>query len=233
MESARRETLTTNAVTLPDSGAKLFLEGGLPMRTGVMSTALRCIGVYAGCVVGLAATLTAQGYKLKWVCDPKEQRLYRRDLGVVCWDGKTYRKTDPGGIPQYMIDYFDQMRQNIRRAVGDTRQTKTTPQTARPPGTDTPHSRSTGSSVLPVRQAPPSLPSKPLDPALLASVEPGMTRSKLREKLGQPGSALTITSSHEVLETWTYALTDGRTANFRIKDGVLASYQIEGQKPTQ
>lgn len=181
----------------------------------------RQLAIYAGCAVVLGASLAAQ---VKWVCDPKEQRLYRRDLGVVCWDGITYRRTDPGGIPQYMIDYFDKMRRDVRRAVGEMRQktaVSSTTEVANPAIT-IPATRAL--------QAPAPPPPPPLDATLLESVQAGMRGPGLREKLGRPGSALTLTSSDGVLETWTYALTDGRTAQLQLKDGVLTSLQIQDQK---
>lgn len=162
--------------------------------------------------------------KFVWVCDPKEKqsRMYRRDLGVVCWYGETYRKTDPGGIPPYMIDYFDQMRSHIR---SKTRPGDATPDNAGPAITTVP--------VPVLRQAPLAPSPKPLDPALLAPIEPGMPAATLREKLGKPTGGATITGSDGVQGTLIYALTDGRTVEFRIENGLLASFQFKGQKPAQ
>ncbi len=203
------------------------------MRTDRVLTRTGRLAVYAGLVVALAPSLGAQGYKVKWVCDPskKNQRFYRRDIEVVCWEGKTYRKSDPGGIPKYMLDYFDAVRENVRRAVGEMHPSKAASRTAGPSPTVIEVSPSTKTSASEVREAPAAPPPKPLNPAVLASVEPGVPGSKLREKLGQPGSAMKIAGSDGLLEVWTYTLLDGRTAEFRIKNGALVSYQIQWQKP--
>jgi len=54
-------------------------------------------------MLALAANATAQQSGFRWECDSTDRhsRFYRADLGVVCWDGKTFSKEN-GGIPQYM-----------------------------------------------------------------------------------------------------------------------------------
>src|ERR1700733_14974933 len=69
-------------------------------------------------MLAFAATAAAQGFK--WECDPTERhsRFYREDLGVVCWEGKTFSK-DNGGIPQYMLDYFEKNRREVQQKADE------------------------------------------------------------------------------------------------------------------
>lgn len=83
-------------------------------------------------------------------------------------------------------------------------------------------------AVLPPAPLAPS--PKPLDPALLAPIEAGTPISTLREKLGNPTGGMTVAGSDGVRGTWIYALTDGRTVELRIENGLLASFQFKGPK---
>jgi len=166
--------------------------------------------LYAILTLASAFTAAAQGPHIKWVCDPKVQRLYRRDLGVVCWDGQTYRKDDPGGIPQYMVDYFDQMRRNLDEKVGAMRHANNT-------------ERAPARTAVPVPRATPAAPRKPVSPDLFSSVAKGMKRSEVLDKLGDPAGAITIPADEGFVEVWTYSMTDGGTAKVRIEAGAVVS----------
>jgi len=172
----------------------------------------------------IAGTL-AQGFQIHWTCDPKEKRLYRRDLGVVCWDGRTYSKDDPGGIPQNMIDYFDQMRRDLSQKVGEMNQHVAElkakhPVVAGPPMVASPR------ATVPVPAAP-EVRHKPVSPEAFASIEKGMKRTEVMDKLGDPIGSISIPNDDGFVEIWTYSLTDGGTAKVRIEAGAVVSHQVE------
>ncbi|HLJ51259.1 MAG TPA: hypothetical protein VKU01_34860 [Bryobacteraceae bacterium] len=184
--------------------------------------------LFAGSMLlaAFSAGALAQGFQIHWVCDPKEKRLYRRDLGVVCWDGTTYSKEDPGGIPQYMIDYFDQMRRDVAQKVGEMNQHVAELKAKRPVAA--------GPTVIAARQtvpipAAPEVRHKPVSPEAFASIEKGMKRTELIEKLGEPMGSISIPNDDGFIEVWTYSLTDGGTAKVRIEAGVVVSHQVERQ----
>src|SRR5580658_495910 len=87
--------------------------------------------------LAFAANAAAQGFK--WECDPTERhsRFYRADLGVVCWEGKTFSK-DNGGIPQYMLDYFEQNRRQVQQKVDEMNRHIAELKAARPGTSGTP-----------------------------------------------------------------------------------------------
>jgi len=174
----------------------------------------------------LSPDICAQGFKIKWVCDPKVERLYRRDLGVVCWDGKTYRKDDPGGIPQYMVDYFDAMRRDLDRKVAEMHSHRTEPAPARMEGAGR-QSSSTPSSV-PLARATPEPTRKPVSPEAFATIAAGTTREEVLRKLGEPVGTITIPDDEGFIEIWTYTIADGRSGKVRIEAGAVKSFGFEG-----
>jgi len=174
----------------------------------------------------LSAPVVAQGFKIKWVCDAKVQRMYREDLGVVCWDGKTYRKDDPGGIPQYMIDYFDAMKRDLDRKVADMYAHRSTTAPSRT-GRVRAQSLSPNSNV-PVARAAPEPARKPVSPEAFATIAAGNTREEVLRKLGEPAGSITIPADDGFVEIWTYTMTDGRSAKVRIEAGVVKSLGTDG-----
>ena len=178
----------------------------------------------AGLISFFFVTAVAQGFQINWVCDPKEHRLYRRDLGVVCWDGRTYRKDDPGGIPQYMIDYFDQMRRNLQQKVGpaNTRPTASSPTRTASPASVVFSERAS----VPIAKAP-QVAQKAISPEDFASIANGMKRADVIQKLGNPAGSISIPDDEGFTEILTYALTDASTAKVRIEAGAVVSHQVE------
>lgn len=173
-------------------------------------------------LAAFSASALAAGFQINWVCDPKEKRLYRRDLGVVCWDGQTYRKDDPGGIPQYMTDYFDQMRRDLQQKTGDMN---------RHVG-DVKSQRTAATPVLPERSSvaipkAPQVRHKPVSPEDFASISTGMKRAEVIARLSEPAGSISIPNDDHFVEIWTYTLTDGSMAKVRIEDGAVASHQSE------
>jgi hypothetical protein len=180
--------------------------------------------------VAFAAGAVAQGYTIKWVCDPKEHRLYRRDLGVVCWDGKAYRADDPGGIPRYMIDYFNEQRREIEQDVRDMR--KGLP----PPAPRTPQSGATSPNVVTVSsvsvpRVAPARRRPPVRADLFAEVQRGMARSEVLTKLGEPRSSISLPGDDGFVEIWNWLLTDGSTGKVTIHAGVVDSVEVQGARP--
>ncbi len=139
-------------------------------------------------LLAFSANLAAQITVFKWVCDPKDKthRFYRSDLGVVCWDGGTYSKDDAGGIPQYMLDYFKENRQKLQQKIDEMNQHNSDLKAARPANSAAPRRPVTplgSASGTVVRAAAP--PTVPVSPELFASIDVGMARSDVLDKLGK------------------------------------------------
>ena len=171
-----------------------------------------------------AANVSAQETGFKWECDPAERhsRFYRADLGVVCWEGKTFSK-DNGGIPQYMLDYFEQNRRKVQQKVDEMNRhvaelKATRPATSPAPRPVTPAANATATVA---RAA--AAPIVPVSPEVFAPIDVGTPRSAVLDKLGKPGGSITIPSDDGFVEIWTYQLTDGSTAKLRIEKGVVTS----------
>ena len=176
--------------------------------------------------LAFSVNAAAQATVFKWVCDPKDKthRFYRSDLGVVCWDGGTYSKDDAGGIPQYMLDYFKENRQKLQQKIDEMNQHNTGLTAARPANSAAPRRPVTplgSASGTVVRAAAP--PTVPVSPELFASIDVGMARSDVLDKLGKPPGSITIPGDDGLVEIWTWQLTDGSTAKLRIEKGVVTS----------
>jgi hypothetical protein len=185
-------------------------------------------------MLAFAATAAAQGFK--WECDPTERhsRFYRADLGIVCWEGKTFSK-DNGGIPQYMLDYFEKNRREVQQKVDEmnkhfaelkaahagnsgTLRPVTPPANATGPAKATASANTTG--IVARAEA---VPIVPVSPEVFASIDVGMPRSAVLDKLGKPPGSITIPGDDGFVEIWTYQLADGSTAKLNIEKGVVTS----------
>ncbi|MGA2602521.1 MAG: hypothetical protein ABSH09_36625 [Bryobacteraceae bacterium] len=177
--------------------------------------------------LAFSVNAAAQATVFKWVCDPKDKihRFYRSDLGVVCWDGSTYSKDDAGGIPQYMLDYFKENRQKLQKKMDEMNQHNTGLTAARPANSAAPRRPVTplGSASGTVVRAAAAPPTVPVSPEMFASIDVGMARSDVLDKLGKPPGSITIPGDDGFVETWTYQLTDGSTAKLHIEKGVVTS----------
>jgi hypothetical protein len=185
-------------------------------------------------MLAFGATAAAQESGFKWVCDPTERhsRFYRADLGVVCWEGKTFSK-DNGGIPQYMLDYFEQNKRQVQQKVDEMSRHFAELKAA--------HAGSSG-TVRPVTPANATAPAKamatvaraeavpivPVSPEVFASIEVGMPRSAVLDKLGKAPGSITIPGDDGFVEVWTYQLTDGSSAKLKIEKGVVTSRDTSG-----
>jgi hypothetical protein len=187
----------------------------------------RCCGIpfYIALTIAFATNAAAQASGFKWECAPTERhsRFYRADLGVVCWDGKTFSKDD-GGIPQYMLDYFEQNRREVQQKVDAMNRhiaelKAAHPANAAPLRPLTPPAANTKATVAPAEAAPIVL----VGPEVFASIDVGMLRSAVLDKLGKPPGSITIPGDDGFLEIWTYQLTDGSSAKLRIEKGVVTS----------
>ena len=175
-------------------------------------------------MLAFAVKTTAQESWIKWECDSTDRhhRFYRADLGVVCWDGKTFSK-DNGGIPQYMLDYFEENRRKVQQKVAEMNKNiaelkaarAANPQAQRPL---TPPAKS-AATVAPAESAP----IVPVKSDLFAAIDIGMARSAVLDKLGKPAGSITIPGEDGFVEIWTYQLTDGSTAKVRIEKDVVTS----------
>jgi hypothetical protein len=186
----------------------------------------RCRDITFGIAVILAfaANAAAQESWFKWECDPTERhhRFYRADLGVVCWDGRTYSK-DNGGIPQYMLDYFEQNRLKVQQKVDEMNRHIAELKAARAGDSGTPRPVTPAANARPT-VAPAEAPSiVPVSREVFASIDAGMPRPEVLKKLGKPAGSITIPGDDGFLEIWTYQLTDGSTAKLRIEKGVVTS----------
>jgi len=175
-------------------------------------------------MLALAANATAQQSGFRWECDSTDRhsRFYRADLGVVCWDGKTFSKEN-GGIPQYMLDYFEQNRRKVQQEVEEMNRHIAELKAAHPGNS------ATVRPVTPVPNATATVaraeaaPTVPVSPQVFASIDVGMPRSAVLEKLGKPPGAITIPGDDGFVEIWTYQLTDGSSAKLNIEKGAVAS----------
>jgi hypothetical protein len=182
-------------------------------------------------MLAFAAKSAAQESGFKWECDPSERhnRFYRADLGVVCWEGKTFSK-DNGGIPQYMLDYFEQNRRKVQQKVDEMNRHIAELKAARLPGQ--PGNSATPRPITPITPATnarvtvapaEATPIVPISPEAFASMDVGTARSAVLDKLGKPPGAITIPGDDGFVEIWTYQLTDGSTAKLNIEKGVVTS----------
>ena len=201
----------------------------------------RALIVSLNVVLLCSAAAGGQGFQVKWVCEAKAQRLYRKDLGVVCWDGQTYRAADPGGIPQYMLDYFSNMERELDRKVKEMRPVP------RSPTIDGVHQRaaafrsSSGARVelpgstsmaaasarVPVPAAAPATPPRRISPEVFASIGVGTPQLEALEKLGKASAATSIPNDDGMVEIWSYSLTDGSIGKVRIESGIVASTTVD------
>jgi|SRR5271165_4505056 len=186
----------------------------------------RCRGIpfCIALMLGFAANAAAQESGFKWVCDPTDRnhRFYRADLGVVCWDGATYSKDD-GGIPQHMLDYFEQNRRKVQQRIDEMHRQTTELKAARPGNSGPPRRLTPPANASGTVAAASVAPAVPVSPEVFASIDAGMTRSAVLDKLGKPPGSITIPGDDGFVETWTYQLTDGTTAKLHIENGVVTS----------
>jgi hypothetical protein len=187
----------------------------------------RDISVCVLVTLAFAPTAAAQESGFRWTCDPAERhsRFYRADLGVVCWEGKTYSK-DRGGIPHYMLDYFEENSRRVKQKVDEMNRHIAELKTAHP---------NNGRPLLPppnAVKAPTVAPAEavpvvPVSPELFASIDVGLPRSAVLDKLGKPPGSLTIPGDDGFVEIWTYQLTDGSAAKIKLEKGVVTSREHE------
>jgi hypothetical protein len=184
--------------------------------------------------LAFATNAAAQGFK--WECDPTERhsRFYRADLGVVCWEGKTF-SADNGGIPQYMLDYFEQNRRKVQQKVDEMNRHFAELKAARPSNSGTPALPAPRPAAPAVNAAgtvarAEAIPIVPVSPQVFASIDVGMHRSAVLDALGKPPGSITIPGDDGFVEIWTYQLTDGSAAKLTIEKGVVTSRE---PKPTE
>jgi hypothetical protein len=181
-------------------------------------------------LLALATSAAAQG--VRWECDPTERhsRFYRADLGVVCWEGKTFSEEN-GGIPQYMLDYFEQNRRKVQQKVDEMNRHITELKAARKPTSGTPAAGAHPAPwpVTPAANATATVaraeatPIVAVSPQVFASIDVGTYRSAVLETMGKPPGSITIPGDDGFVEIWTYQLTDGRAAKLTIVKGVVTS----------
>jgi hypothetical protein len=170
------------------------------------------------------ATAAAQEFGIRWECDPKDvhSRFYRADLGVVYWEGRTYSK-DNGGIPQSMLDYFEQNRKNVQQKVDEMNRHIAELKAARPGNGGTPRPATSPANTAATVARADAAPIVPVSLEVFASIDVGMPRSAVLDKLGKPAGSITIPGDDGLVEIWTWQLTDGSTAKLRIEKGVVTS----------
>jgi hypothetical protein len=176
-------------------------------------------------MLAFAMIAAAQDSGFRWTCDPSERhsRFYRADLGVVCWEGKTYSK-DHGGIPQYMLDYFENNSREVKQKVDEMNRRFAELKAAHP---------NNGVSTSPSHTQRPTVASAepvfivPVSPEVFASIDVGLPRSAVLDKLGKPPGSLTIPGDDGFVEIWTYQLTDGSAAKLKLEKGVVISREHE------
>jgi hypothetical protein len=185
-----------------------------------------------------AMPATAQESGFRWTCDPSERhsRFYRADLGVVCWEGKTYSK-DHGGIPQYMLDYFEENSRKVKQKVDEMNRhiaelkaahpNNGAHNGASPSATPRPLLPPPNASKTPTVTATEPVPIVPVSPEVFASIDVGSPRSAVLDKLGKPSGSLTIPGDEGFVEIWTYQLTDGSAAKIKLEKGVVTSREHE------
>ena len=186
-------------------------------------------------LLAFAPNAAAQGFK--WVCDPTERhsRFYRADLGVVCWEGKTFSEEN-GGIPQYMLDYFERNRRNVQQKVDEMNKHIAELKAARPRTGETPAALAPR-PVTPAASAPATVaraeasPVVAVSPQAFASIDVGAHRSAVLDTLGKPAGAITIPGDDGFVEIWTYQLTDGSPAKLTIEKGVVVSHEPKTPAP--
>jgi hypothetical protein len=183
-------------------------------------------------MLAFAANSAAQGFK--WTCDPSERhsRFYRADLGVVCWEGKTFSKDD-GGIPQYMLDYFEKNRRDVQKKVDEMNRHIAELKAVRPANSGansgTPPPVTPGAKATPTVARAEATPIVPISPEAFASIDVGTQRSAVLDKLGKAPGSVTIPGDDGFVEIWTYQLTDGSTAKLKIEKGVVMSREPKKQ----
>jgi len=152
-------------------------------------------------------------------CEPSvRNRRFYRAAGVVCWEGRIY-STDNGGIPPYMLDYFAQDRRNVQPgddAMNSNADIRPGDLHSSLPATPALYGRAT---VAPGD----TVPTVPVSPEVFASLDVGMARSAVLEKLGKPACSITIPGDDGFVEIWTYQLTNGSTAKLNMEKGIIST----------
>jgi hypothetical protein len=186
-------------------------------------------------ILAFAANAAAQGFK--WECDPTERhsRFYRADLGVVCWDGKTFSEEN-GGIPQYMLDYFEQNRRKVQQKVDEMNRHNAELKAARPrngapPSPPAPRPVTPAANATATVARAEATPIVAVSPQAFASIDVGTHRSAVVDTLGKPAGSITIPGDDGFVEIWTYQLTDGSAAKLTIEKGVVVSREPKTPEP--
>jgi len=143
---------------------------------------------------------------LKGTCEraDRNHRYYRAAGGVVCWDGQIYSTAD-SGIPQYMVDYFQQDQRSVQPAEWE----------APLPGRPAVYARASVARSE-------AVPTVPISPEVFSSIGVGMARSAVLDKLGKPAGSITIPGDDGFVEIWTYQLTNGGTAKLNMEKGIVS-----------
>jgi hypothetical protein len=167
---------------------------------------------------------TPQELGTRWECDPKDvhARFYRADLGVVCWEGTTYSK-DNGGIPQSMLDYFEQNRRNVQQKVDEMNKHIAELKASRQGNSGTPRPTAPTAGATGTVARADSAPIVPVSLEAFEAIDVGMPRSEVLDKLGKPAGSITIPGDDGMVEIWTWQLTDGATAKVHLEKGVVTS----------
>jgi hypothetical protein len=82
-------------------------------------------------------------------------------------------------------------------------------------------------SKTPTVAAAEPVPIVPVSPDVFASIDVGLPRSAVLDKLGKPPGSLTIPGDDGFVEIWTYQLTDGSAAKIKLEKGVITSRDHE------
>jgi hypothetical protein len=123
-----------------------------------------------------------------------------------------------------MLDYFAQDQRNFQQNDGRTAELEA----ARPGYLKSP------SPVRPVAYAraavapAEAVPTVPVSPEVFASIDVGMARSMVLDKLGKPAGSITIPGDDGFIEIWTYQLTNGSTAKLNMEKGIVSTLAKNG-----
>jgi len=174
----------------------------------------------------LVVSATSQEPGIRWECDPKDvhSRFYRADLGVVCWEGRTYSK-DNGGIPQSMLDYFEQNRRDVQQKVDEMNKHIAELKASRQGNSGTPRTTTPAAGATGTVARADAATLLPVSPEAFAAIDVGMPRSAVLDRLGKPAGSITIPGDDGMVEIWTWQLTDGTTAKVHLEKGVVTSRQ--------
>lgn len=183
-------------------------------------------------ILAFAGNAAPQEFGIKWECDPTDRhhRFYRSDLGVVCWDGKTYSK-DNGGIPQSMLDYFEQNRRKVQEKVDEMNRHIAELKAARAANGGTSRAAAPAANAHPTVARAENAPVAAVSPEVFASIDVGMARAAVLDKLGKPAGSITIPGDDGLIEIWTYRLADGSTAKLKLTEGVVTSREPKKAAP--